>query len=127
MFGIHCEYAAIGAHEECRRVVVVILAFWPVGESWVQDGEAFSPAGQIIGHHFDISPAGRIANACCHRTDQERATGHQGAFALEPTPTAVVVEDNDGPRLYTVKPQRRDGGHADQQAEYSPQLEPLPS
>jgi len=66
MFGINGEDAAVRAHQESRRVVVVVRAILPIGEVVVQDCQTFSPAGKIVTHHLDIPSAGRIVNACRH-------------------------------------------------------------
>ena len=126
MFGINREYATIRPAQE--KAGALWSSYWlpcPSESLGCKTERRFA-------HWIDHRPPPSIFSRRAGRerplppNRSQRAIGHQSAFALEPTPTPVVVEDDDGPRLSTVKPKRRDADHADQQANIS-QLNPLPS
>jgi hypothetical protein len=65
----------------------------------VQNVEAFVPGGKLVGDNFDVSTPGRLVNAGSHRADQQSVFVNNRPLVLEPTPTSVIVEDNDALRL----------------------------
>ncbi len=88
VLAVHRQVPAIAAHQQGRRVVIVLF------EPGVQFDDDSLSAGQVVEAQFDVSVADIALGPSRHHAQQEPAAVDDYPLVLEPAPGPAVVKDN---------------------------------